>query len=423
MGVLFQSLATVLALFGRGNLTDPASWPIIMLYAVALSWLLFGGYGVPLAVRQVSQGLLLCVPLWLFALMCLKHSGALALRRGRVLADRLTRRRHWPADLMQIREMPEVQALRDALTIDASPVFPLLTHHHLQARIAGLAALEFRTSWRPGQPQYILGLLQHAVEPEIKAESLLTLACVEDRSVLEPMTECLWDESPLVRQAAIDALLWTTELRWPWIRMAIRHALAHPRGQDDGPVLQEGQTLGPEVVVDLTAWTAEKGLLAQRSALTLAVHYGRVLSQNNDIAVVTTLREQLSDPHSPAIWRIEVARLLVQFQELTPEVARSLLDSANPAPLRLLAIETLLAKGNNSEAIAALTVLARLPNREMALAAAELVQRRLGVDLGLTRGQSLPPVHSRQAAEIVRNVQAWADRQDGRVPVRTYEDY
>jgi hypothetical protein len=58
--------------------------------------------------------------------------------------------------------------------------------------------------------------------------------------------------------------------------------------------------------------------------------------------------------------------------------------------------------------VVALRDLARLPNREIALATADVVQRRLGVDLGLGLGQPLPPVHSRQAAEIVRRVMAWA---------------
>jgi hypothetical protein len=426
MGIIFQCVATLLAIFAGGHYSDLASWPVIMLYGIALSWLTLGGVGVQPRARMLAQGLLLCVPVWLFLLMCLQQSGALALRRGRVLADRLTRRRKWPADRMRIREMPEVLALRDALTIDASPVFPLLVHHSLEARVAGLAALEYRTSWRPGQPQYLLGLVRNAADPEIKAEGLLALACVDDRTVLEPMAEYLWDESPLVRQAAAEALLWTTDLRWPWIRMAIRQGLAHPVGENDGPVIHEGQVLSAEVVADLTAWTAEKGTLAQRSAQTLALHYAQVLSMGEDASVVQTLQEQLSDPHTPAVWRLEIARLLSQFFTLTPEVARSMLATSNPAPLRLLAIETMMGKGHDSEAIAALIDLARLPNRELALAAAEIVQRRLGEDMGLPRGQRVPPVHSRQAAEIVRNVQMWADRQDGRVSgvgARSHDEY
>jgi hypothetical protein len=46
------------------------------------------------------------------------------------------------------------------------------------------------------------------------------------------------------------------------------------------------------------------------------------------------------------------------------------------------------------------------------LATADVVQRRLGVDLGLGLGQPLPPVQSRQAAEITRRVMHWAAQYD-----------
>ena len=41
-----------------------------------------------------------------------------------------------------------------------------------------------------------------------------------------------------------------------------------------------------------------------------------------------------------------------------------------------------------------------------------MVQRRLGVDLGLGLGQPLPPLQSRQAAEITRRVMQWASQFD-----------
>ena len=63
-------------------------------------------------------------------------------------------------------------------------------------------------------------------------------------------------------------------------------------------------------------------------------------------------------------------------------------------------------------AIAALHDLARLPNREIALATAEVVQRRLGVDLGLPHDQPLPPVQSRVDAEVARRVLTWAVQYD-----------
>src|SRR5439155_15954074 len=90
-----------------------------------------------------------------------------------------------------------------------------------------------------------------------------------------------------------------------------------------------------------------------------------------------------------------------------------LLDPANPAPLRLIAAEALLAEGAESaEALSALRELARLPNREIALATADVVQRRLKAELGLVAGQPLPPLHSRQATEVSRRVRSWASQYD-----------
>ena len=86
--------------------------------------------------------------------------------------------------------------------------------------------------------------------------------------------------------------------------------------------------------------------------------------------------------------------------------------AANPAPLRLLAVETLLAERDHPAAPAVLRDLARLPNREIALATAAVVQRRLGVDFGLKLNEPLPALHTRQAAEITRRVMKWAAEYD-----------
>jgi len=83
-----------------------------------------------------------------------------------------------------------------------------------------------------------------------------------------------------------------------------------------------------------------------------------------------------------------------------------------PASLRLVAVEALLARGSAPAAVAALHELARLPNREIALVTAEVVQRRLGIELGLNRDQPLPPVQSRHAAEVARRLLVWAHQNE-----------
>ena len=109
---------------------------------------------------------------------------------------------------------------------------------------------------------------------------------------------------------------------------------------------------------------------------------------------------------------MELAHLLQSHRLLEKDLLHKLLDPANPAPLRLVAVEALLSEGDSTEARAALRELARLPNREIALATADVVQRRLKVELGLVAGQPLPPVHSRQATEISRRVRSWAAQYD-----------
>jgi hypothetical protein len=408
LGTIFQFLACVLALTSRQTWTDLTGPPMIMLYVIALSWMLLGTINSTDWYPHLAQAILLVMALVLFGGQCLIATGAPTIRRARQLAARLARRRDWPGDLQACRDLPEVKALRDALHLDAGPVFPLLGHPRVQVRIAVLAALEFRQNWEVGQAEVILHLAKNATEPEVRAGALLALGNLDDRNVLEPLAEYLWDPVLLVRMAAGEALLWNTEYRWTWLRLAVRQALAHPVCQEDGPLCREGQLLPPEVVADLTGWAAEKGTLSMRAALTLGTHYLHALHLGHDPNLASRLRQTVVDPHTSAVLRLELARLLYQHRELDGKVALALVGASIPAPVRLIGVETLLSQGPSDEAVSALRDLARLPNREIALATAEVVQRRLGVNLGLPRGEALPPVNSRLAADVARRVLQWA---------------
>jgi HEAT repeat protein len=264
----------------------------------------------------------------------------------------------------------------------------------------------------------VLQVAQMAEQPELRAAAVTALANLEERSLIEMLAQFLHDPSREVRKATTEALLWDTERRWPWIRFAVRRILSDPLFQTDGALTHDGQLLTREAVNDLTAWCAEKGVLASRAALTLSAHYARAMSERPDAATVQTLRQQLADPHTPAVFRLELGRLLQQFQELDMPLLQKLLDSANPASLRLTACETILAQEADERlragAITALRDLARLPNREISLATADVIQRRLGVDLGLGLGQPLPAMHTRQATEVTRRVMNWATQYDAR---------
>jgi hypothetical protein len=156
--------------------------------------------------------------------------------------------------------------------------------------------------------------------------------------------------------------------------------------------------------------------MSARSAETLAAHYNRLMCEQADPALVASMRQQLADPQTPAIFRLELGRILQVHQELDRALLEQLLDPGTPATLRLIACESILAQEKDSilrnVAVSGLKDLARLPNRELALGTADVVQRRLGVDLGIGLGQPLPPVNSRQAGDIVRRLGAWANQGD-----------
>jgi HEAT repeat protein len=413
LGATFQALVCLLGMLGGLRSPDGPSPPaVIMLYVIGLSWLVLGTTGVNDPFLHLAQATLLVVPLGFFALQCLRESGAPALRRARLLARRLAARADWPANLADCRALPEVKALREALHVDATPALELLSNPRPQVRVAALAALEYRAYWRSGQAQIVLQLAQRAPEPEVKAAAVNALANIDDRLTVEALAELLHDPAPLVRLTTTEALLWNTEARWGWVRHALRKALADPRCQGDGALRLPGYTLTAEAVADLRAWAAEKGLVALRSALTLGVHYAHALAAGAEPALLEELRRRVTDPRTPPMLRLELARLLHQYRELSPPDLRKLIDPATPAPVRLIAVEALLQGGDCPEAVAALHELARLPNREIALATADVVQRRLGIDLGLPRAGGPPPVHSRAAAEVARRLQWWATQQE-----------
>ncbi|MBM4068289.1 MAG: HEAT repeat domain-containing protein [Planctomycetes bacterium] len=415
MGVAFQIGVCFLYLITQNNRPESTALAALALYLIALAWLWFG-IAEEDWFAHLAKAFLLVVSLLVFALQTLADSGAPAIRRARLLADRLACRKDWPTDLATCRTLPEVKALRGALALDATPALALLTHQRPEVRVAALSALEFRKEWRSGQVELVLQAAQRAEQPAIRVAAVLALGNVEDRNHIETVALFLHDTSWEVRRAAIEALLWDNERRWNWIRFAVRRILADPLFLTDGPLNHDGQMLCADAVKDLIGWCAEKGALSTRAALTLGVHYNRALSEQTDESLVLDLRKQLTNPQTPACLRLELGRVLQFHQELDRQALENLLEPSNPAPLRLIAAEAIFLERLDgpckANAMATLRDLARLPNREIALTTADIIQRRLGVDLGLGLGQPLPPIHSRQAAEITRRAMAWATQYD-----------
>src|SRR6266851_1314858 len=117
LGALFQVLACGLAMYSRMRNQEPIGSVAIMLYVIALGWLLVGAPGLDDWYMHIAAAVLLVVPLLLLAHQCLKESGAPVLRRARQLAQRLSDRKDWPADLQACRLLPEVKALREYLHV------------------------------------------------------------------------------------------------------------------------------------------------------------------------------------------------------------------------------------------------------------------------------------------------------------------
>jgi hypothetical protein len=414
-GMGFQLMICLLTFLSSRSLSQPIGPSIVTLYLTALAWQWFGDATLDWF-NHFAKSILIGLPIVLFGYQALVDSGAPVIRRAHMLARRLSDRQDWPTDILQCRTLPEVKAFRATLAYDAAPALALLKHDRIEVRVAALAALEFRKDWRPGQAELVMQYAQRSEDPAVRAAAVLALGNLDDRLMLETLAQFMNDPNHDVRRAAVESLLWDAERRWNWIRYAMRRTMSDPLFKDDGPLLPEGQLLVPEVVKDLTAWCAEKGLISARAAETLGAHYDRLLSEQADPALVAAIRQQLADPQTPAVLRLELGKILHVHQELDRELLEHLLDPGTPATLRLIACEAILGDEKEtvlkSVAIAGLKDLARLPNRELALGTADVVQRRIGVDLGIGLGQPLPPLGSKQTGDIIRRLIAWANQGD-----------
>jgi hypothetical protein len=399
-----------LLLLPQPRLAQPSTGvAVIALYLLAQSWLWFSKMTYHRHwYAHFALGALLAVPLLTFAAVTLVRTGAADLRRARRAIGRLLRRTHWPADLSLCQTLPEVMALREAVQGEAVPALALLQNARPEVRASALAALAYRTVWLPGQAERVQYLAQHAREPAVRAAAIRALAFSRDPYLVETLAKSLRDPAPEVRRAAAEVLLWDGERRWAWVRFNIHEALADPALSDEGPLPLGGVTLPTQALTDLYEWASEGGDLSVRAARTLVAYYGQVLNARADAGeVAAQLRQTILDPGAPTILRVELGQLLYEQRLLDADTLTGLLAPDNPVPLRLVGADAALQQGPHPAAVRTLCEIARRPNREIALAVAQIVQRRLGVDLGLKLHHP-PAPHSRQAAELTRRVMEWA---------------
>jgi hypothetical protein len=90
--------------------------------------------------------------------------------------------------------------------------------------------------------------------------------------------------------------------------------------------------------------------------------------------------------------------------------------------LRVLAAGAVLSRRGDPRAVEVLREAARQPNREIALAAASIVQKYLSLDMGLPVGAALPATNSREAADVTRRVLKWATEPGSQFGVETPSD-
>jgi HEAT repeat protein len=330
-------------------------------------------------------------------------------------------RREWPVTFAVYRDCPHVQALRDGLRDNAAPALPLLAHDDVRIQVAVLTALEFHPNWRKGQVEAVLQRAHYSDEPAVRAAAALALACVTKPRHLQGVLPFLRDPAAEVRRAAAMAVLWDAGPRWPDIRGQVRLALSAPHAAKDGP-LPCSAALPETALNDLVTWSAEAGPVGRRSTMTLVRHCQKAIQEAGSPEALGRVVALVSDPGVPAGLRVELAHRLQQADAFPTDFGSRLLGPAQPTMLRVLAAGAVLSRRGDPRAIEVLREAARQPNREIALAAAAIVQKYLSVDMGLPVGTALPATNSREAADVTRRVLKWATEPGSQFGVETPSD-
>lgn len=401
----------------RAAWRPPVSSAVAILYiaAMAMVWLASRGTADP--VLAIVRGMLLLASAALIATHDLFRTGAEPRRRARKCCAQLQARTHWPAELAEIRNLQEVYALQDAARIEPGPVFDLLRDPRAEVRMAAFAAFIGRDAWRPREASALLDIARKTPEPKVRVMAMAALSGIDDAMITRGLTDFYRDDSVEVRAAAAWATVNDGGLRWGLARDSVRAFLADPRTADAALPGVAG-CLPVVAVCDLTSWSAEPEPLGPRCVRTLIDHYSYLLQTTADYDLITDLTNQVLDPATATVLRVELAALLRNLGLLTPELLDRMSNADQPGAVRLLAAEALLtADPQHPDGLDVLRGLGRQPNRDMALSIAAILQNRLGYDFGLPP-EGLNP-NTKAAGEVAKKVMAWAvargggDRQAG----------
>jgi hypothetical protein len=380
--------------------------PTLFFYAAAALVLRFNApdLGSP------NINLLLAVSLIMPVALIVRREVALTpgnMRRAKFLIRQLLARPRWPATFAEYRECPLIRLLREGLRENAAPVLPLLSHEDVRVQVAALTALEFQPSWRKGQVEAVFQCANFSGESAVRAAACLALANVVKNRHVQSLVAFMRDLSPDVRMAAANAVLWDANQRWPDVRGPVRLALAAPEAARDGP-LPCSSALPAAAIDDLATWAGEAGAVGKRATQTLVRHCKKAILEDGSAEAIGRVTALVCNAKVPPAIRVEVAHRLQASEAFPLEVAQRMLAPGNPTMIRVLAAGAILGRQGDPRAVEMLREAARQPNREIALAAAGMIQKYLSVDMGLPVGGDLPAANTREAAEITRKVLKWA---------------
>jgi hypothetical protein len=404
-GGVAQVLGAALLVRSRQAWRPPTSGVVICLYLLALAWLWFATPGSADWFVRFARGLVLAGAVGLLVVHDMIRTGLEPRRRARILTRRLLTRPRWPKAVDEYAYIADVAALHAAVRDDPTLAFDLLNDPRAEVQLAALTALQDRAYWRWEEAAVVLAVAKRSAHPDVRALAVRAVASADSIDVTLGLMFYLKDPAAEVRAAAGVALLAGGERRWATARTAIRGVLADPTYVTDGPLPGAAGRLSALAVCDLTAWTLEPPPLAERTVLTLLRHYETVLRAGTDPGLPAELGRLATDSGTPALLRVELAALLRNERLLTADLLDRLTDPDQPSPVRLIAVEVLLAADpTDQSAVDVLRGLGRQPNRETALAIARILQRYCKLEFGLPESGLTPRV----AAEVGQRVYQWA---------------
>ena len=402
-GALFGSLLFV----GYARIwRPPVCGSVIIITLTALAWLWFGVQGPSTSFDHLCRAILLSLAIGLLIANDLTRSGVEARRRAVKLCRKLQERTWWPNDKSEFPLLPEVRALRFVLQDTPESAIRLFHDPRAEVRLSLFLALQSRPYWRSNEAAAVITAIKAETEPDVRAEGIRTLAEANDTRVIAAVSGFLRDPSPAVRKAVIQTLLNGPAEKWYLVRETIRVAMADPKFNTEGALPGSAGILAPIATIDLFNWASENEPLGGRATATIVAHYSRLLCDDLHPSLASEICQDIIDPTTPPGLRIELAVMMRELGLFLPQYLDRMTDIDQPSPLRLMAVETLLAHDPaNADAIDVLRGLARHANRETILEVARLLQTYLRIDMGLTQRSNFT---NRHAAEVTRLVNNWA---------------